>query len=266
MGICSTKIFEKTLFQNFKRLILVCVSIAYYRHALSFISYLIETMSQSTMSTSSSSRATASADESGYVTVIPRRNPPASVEEDPSEDTEDTGNSVEISNDNAPSQRREASPTSVLPQPPLYGLRIRRTARKSVPIPGRIPASTAGHGTAGPSGAEPSDAGPRAPSPQQVIGIPVRQPGMTPEESRRLQSIAAGLRHSLAVIAGHREVLDEVLAGMEILYQHSMETANTASAARREAGHAMTAYYVFGGLFLIVVLMLLVGIAIGFWF
>ena len=103
MGICSTKIFEKTLFQNFKRLILVCVSIAYYRHALSFISYLIETMSQSTMSISSSSRATASADESGYVTVIPRRNPPASVEEDPLEDTEDTGNSVEISNDNAPS-------------------------------------------------------------------------------------------------------------------------------------------------------------------
>ena len=174
MGICSTKIFEKTLFQNFKRLILVCVSIAYYRHALSFISYLIETMSQSTMSISSSSRATASADESGYVTVIPRRNPPASVEEDPSEDTEDTGNSVEISNDNAPSQRREASPTSVLPQPPLYGLRIRRTARKSVPIPGRIATSTAGLGTAGPSGVGPSVAGPRAPPPQRVIGIPVR--------------------------------------------------------------------------------------------
>ena len=78
--------------------------------------------------------------------------------------------------------------------------------------------------------------------------------------------MAAGLCHSLAVIARHREVLDEVLTRMEILFQHSMEAADTASAARRVAGRAMTAYYVLGGLLLIVVLMFLVGIAIGIWF
>ena len=78
--------------------------------------------------------------------------------------------------------------------------------------------------------------------------------------------MAAGLRHSLAVIAGHREVLDGVLTRMEILFQHSMEAADTASAARRVACRAMTAYYVLVGLLLIVVLMFLVGIAIGFWF
>lgn len=78
--------------------------------------------------------------------------------------------------------------------------------------------------------------------------------------------MAAGLRHSLAVIAGHQEVLDEVMTRMEIMFQHLMEAADTASAARREAGHAMTAYYVLGGLLLIVVLMFLVWIAIGIWF
>ena len=59
-----------------------------------------------------------------------------------------------------------------------------------------------------------------------------------------MHSMAADLRHSLAVIAGHQEVLNEVMTGMEILFQHSMEATDTASAARREVGHAMKAYYV----------------------
>ena len=78
--------------------------------------------------------------------------------------------------------------------------------------------------------------------------------------------MAVGLCHSLVVIAGHQEVLNEVMTRMEILFQHSMEAADTASAARRVACRAMTAYYVLVGLLLIVVLMFLVGIAISFWF
>ena len=67
-------------------------------------------MSRFTMSTSSSSRATASPDESDYVTAIRQRDPRASVVEDPSEDTRD---SAEISSDSTPSQQREALLASV---------------------------------------------------------------------------------------------------------------------------------------------------------
>lgn len=120
-------------------------------------------MSQSTMSKSSSSRTIFSANESGYVTTILRHDPLATVEVDPSEDTRDTRESHDSSSDNALSQQHGASPTSVIPQPPLSEPRIRHTARKNISMPMGMTYEGVGASRVGPTMARPDIAGSRVP-------------------------------------------------------------------------------------------------------
>ena len=68
------------------------------------------------------------------------------------------------------------------------------------------------------------------------------------------------------MIDGLQEVLDDVMIGMGILFQHAMEAKDIARATRRVEGHAKTTCYVFGGLLLIMMWMFLVRIAIRIWF
>ncbi|KAI3494637.1 hypothetical protein L1887_40554 [Cichorium endivia] len=183
-------------------------------------------------SSSSSSHFTPSADESGYVTVIPRRAPSTSTEEDPSEHT---ANSRETSEDTATSQHREISPTSVLPQPSYGGLRIRRTARKRVPIPTRVSL-----GGVGPSEPGPSRPRPHTPEPQPAVGIAFPPAGMTDEESRMVQQMAADIYYSYRMLMGHQQALEDMTTRVEILREYTEEAVYLARTAEDVADGLVT--------------------------
>ncbi|KAI3790948.1 hypothetical protein L2E82_04403 [Cichorium intybus] len=174
-------------------------------------------------SSSSSSHSTPSADESGYVTVIPRRAPSTSTEEDPSEHTAD---SRETSEDTATSQRREISPTSVLPQPTRCGPCIRHTARKRVSIPTRVSL-----GGVGPSEPGPSRPRPHTPEPQLAVGIAFPPVGMTDEESRMVQQMDADIYYSRRMLMGHQQALDDMTTRVEVLREYTEEAVYLARTA-----------------------------------
>ncbi|KAI3499626.1 hypothetical protein L1887_35430 [Cichorium endivia] len=203
-------------------------------------------------SSSSSSHFTPSADESGYVTVIPRRAPSTSTEEDPSEHTAD---SRETSEDTATSQHREISPTSVLPQPSYGGLRIRRTARKRVPIPTRVSL-----GGAGPSEPGPSRPRPHTPEPQPAVGIAFPPAGMTDEESRMVQQMTADIYYSHRMLMGHQQALDDMTTRVEILREYTEEAVYLARTAEDVADGLVTVCQAIGKLLLILFVVFLVGL------
>ncbi|KAI3723666.1 hypothetical protein L2E82_35421 [Cichorium intybus] len=201
---------------------------------------------------SSSSHFTPSADESGYVTVIPRRAPSTSVEEDPSEHTAD---SRETSEDTSTSQRREISPTPVLPQPSRCGPRIRHTARKRVPIPTRV--SLGGVGPSEPGLSRPR---PHTPEPQPTVGIAFPPAGMTDEESRMVRQMAADIYDSRRMLMGHQHALDDVITRVEVLRDYTEEAIYLTRNAENVADGLVTVCQAIGELLLILLVVILVGL------
>lgn len=240
------------------------------------------------MSQSSSSHPTPSINGTDYASVTPTRDISTSVEEDPSEDTEDP---IEVSSSHDQSQQREPSPDPVLPQPPLYGLRIRRTARKSVPMPVRITFGGAGPSAPRPvaprpiaprpvtpipsiaepispsfSVAGPSIVRPRAPPPTETLGVPVRHAGMTPDEARRARWMEADIYRNSMLLSGHRQMMEEMIARMVSLHRNVDAAVKAAISAEEIAKRVMTVCCIFGGLFMILVMMFMVGLVIRVWF
>ncbi|KAJ9546686.1 hypothetical protein OSB04_019229 [Centaurea solstitialis] len=190
-----------------------------------------------------------SADESGYITSRPRRDPPSIEEEDPSEDS-----------DAATSETPVRSPAPVppppaprsapeIPPPVPRGLRIRTTARKSVPLPMRVTLTDSPR-TEG----ETSRLGARSETTQVVTGVPMgHPPGMTAEQARLVRDMARGLDSQRSTLDHHRYILGSVTEILDAHNQHLTRAMQTAIAARRAV--RMLSQY----LLVVVIMMVLLG-------
>lgn len=179
-------------------------------------------MSQFIMS-SSSTPTEHSADESGYVTSRPRRDPPIVEEEDPSEASDEANSGTPI--------RSPVSviPPPVIPSPAPRGPRVRVTARKSVPLPRRVTFAT-------PSRTEGETSGQRAPSetPPIVTGLPASlTQGMTPAEGTWVR----GMEHELYTLRSrmdqHHYVMGNLTEILDAHNRHILRVTEAANAARR---------------------------------
>ncbi|KAJ9539536.1 hypothetical protein OSB04_032269 [Centaurea solstitialis] len=170
-----------------------------------------------------------SADESGYITSRPRRDPPSIEEEDPSEDSDAATSETPVRSPAPvpPPPVPRAAPE--IPPPAPRGLRIRTTARKSVPLPMRVtltdPPRTEG---------ETSRLGARSETTQVVTGVPMgHPPGMTAEQARLVRDMARGLDSQRSTLDHHRYILGSVTEILDAHNQHLTRAMQTAIAARR---------------------------------